>query len=96
MGFYDRSGEPIEMEEWVRLIEAGDVQVATTPTEDGIVSTVWVGIDMGFGGGPPLIFESMVFGNTMNQEQVRYETEEDARAGHEKLVELVRRAEVGP
>lgn len=55
------------------------------------VSTVFLGINHQFGGGPPLIFESMVFGGPLDQEQRRYSTELEARAGHAELLELVRK-----
>lgn len=58
------------------------------------VSTVWFGIDMGYGfitGGPPLIFETMIFGGAHHESQWRYATHAEAVAGHAAAVELVRR-----
>lgn len=52
------------------------------------VSTVFIGIDMSFGEGPPLIYETMIFGDQLNEEQWRWSTEEDARAGHEHIVQI--------
>jgi hypothetical protein len=57
------------------------------------VSTVWLGLDHSFGGGPPLIFESMVFdpgrgeGRWHDVDMDRYTTEAQARAGHRTMVE---------
>jgi hypothetical protein len=50
------------------------------------ISTVWVGIDMHLGPGPPLIFETMIFGGPRDQEQWRYATRAEALAGHRAVV----------
>jgi hypothetical protein len=68
------------------------------------VSTVWLGLDHNFFGGPPLIFETMVF--TLRDEpyvmpsgteywwegveQYRYSTLVEAEAGHTRILEMVR------
>ena len=46
------------------------------------VSTVWLGLDHSYDGGPPLIFETMVFGGGLDLEMERYSTEAEALAGH--------------
>lgn len=88
---YDREGRPIEMWQWCMLVESFDYKVIEkSQLPDGTeVSTVWLGLDHGFGGGPPLIFESMTFpppGSEAKQDQDRYVTEEEARAGHAAMV----------
>jgi len=40
--------------------------------------------------GPPLIFETMVFGIAGCEPQWRYSTEEEAKLGHQSVVELLR------
>lgn len=53
------------------------------------VSTVWLGIDHGPDEqGRPVIFETMVFPDERHVE--RYATEEDARAGHLRAVEMAK------
>ncbi len=95
--YYDRQGR---QRSW-RDILANDIQpaadrgedyrrVAETIGEAGTVSTVWLGMNHAWDDGPPLIFESMVFGGLLDQDQVRYTTEEQARAGHDELVAKVR------
>lgn len=71
--------------------------IARTVVRDGIeVSTVFLGLDHRFGqAGPPLLFETMVFGGLLDQEQHRYATIIEARAGHSAMVERVKRAEQG-
>ena len=61
--WYDRAGNPISLDEWVRLRGTpGYTIVARTDLGPLYVSTVWLGLDHGHGyGGPPIIFETMVF-----------------------------------
>lgn len=85
---YDRQGNPITLEQWSRMF--GDEEYKRIAKTDlpggGHVSTVWMGLDHGFGG-LHLIFETMVFGHPgADNEQERYSTEQEARAGHEEMV----------
>src|SRR5436189_165925 len=53
------------------------------------VSTVWLGLDHNFSlEGPPLIFETMVFGKElwMDLDSARYATEAEAMEGHWRMV----------
>ena len=55
------------------------------------VSTVWLGMDHNFiGTEPPIIFETMIFGGEFDEYQWRYSTEEEAKAAHVVIVELVK------
>jgi len=55
------------------------------------VSTVFLGLDHSFGDGQtPILFETMVFGGPLDQQQDRYSTYDEAEAGHEKMCNLVR------
>lgn len=66
-------------------------RVGRTNLGDFLVSTVWLfGIDHGHGEGPPLIFETMVFGEPYDQELQRYSTEEQAMRGHLETVDRLR------
>ena len=89
--YYNRKGQPIDMMEWGTLCNDLDYKVlARTDLPDGKwVSTVWLGLDHSFGGGAPLIFETMVFpsvGEWMELDCERYTFEEDAMKGHEEMV----------
>lgn len=58
-----------------------------------MVSTVFLGLDHRFtGSGPPLLFETMVFGiNAENQDMMsRYSTWDDAETGHMATVRRVK------
>lgn len=99
---YNRSGEHISMAHWAELFEDIDYKIVKrTEFDDGDVkvSTVWLGLDHGFGSGHkqaaifdrPIIFETMIFGlDHKNEPQWRYSTEEEARAHHDHLCEQLR------
>jgi len=83
---FDQSGEPITVEAWGALHDVdGYVFVRKTTIGDVEVSTVWLGIDHQHGDGPPLIFETMIFGGDHHGETWRYPTHDDAVAGHEAV-----------
>lgn len=86
---FDRQGRPITMEQWVA--EFGkDRHVAETDLGTlGYVSTVWLGLNHAFGSGPPVIFETMIFGGPMDEYMDRYSTEEEAKSGHEFAVQAL-------
>lgn len=99
IGWYDKDGIPITIEEWGRLNADRDYsQIDRTKILDGVnpssafdVSTVWLGLDHGGGSGAPVIFETMVFaeGSSMDVECRRYCTEAEAVAGHVEMVAYV-------
>lgn len=51
------------------------------------VSTVFCGVDRSLGRGPPLVFETMVFGGVLDGSEQLYSTREQALAGHKQLVQ---------
>ena len=80
----------VELMEWARWFEKADRRVAKTDVAHVNVSTVFLGVDHRFGDeGPPLIFETMVFGGPLDGEQDRYSTWDEAEAGHKRMVERV-------
>lgn len=70
----------------------GDRTVAKTTIGQYLVSTVFLGLDHQYGDGPPLLFETMVFGEEdwVEQYMDRYATWEQAERGHEHICALVR------
>ena len=87
---YDRDGNPISLDRWIELFhDKSYQQIAASTIGDVFVSTVWMGIDHGHGYSDwPIIFETMLFGpDGEGGECYRYCTKEDARAGHEEIVE---------
>lgn len=98
--YFDFDGVAITREEWSALFENrkndDSHRIGFTKLNHGEyeISTVWLGLDHSSGmGGPPLIFETMVFGHgdepLYEWEQRRYSTKEQARAGHEETVAAV-------
>lgn len=70
---------------WARWMETADRHVAQTQIGDVWVSTVFIGLDHNFFGGPPVLFETMAFVNQISAETLafaRYSTWEEAEAGH--------------
>lgn len=61
------------------------------------VSTVFIGLDHNLAEeGPPLLYETMVFGGELDASEERYATWDEAEAGHARWVEAVRAAEGNP
>jgi hypothetical protein len=77
-----------DLMEWAKGFEKSDRHVGSTLVGDVHISTVFLGLDHSFGDGPPLLFETMIFGGKHNQKQWRYSTWDEAVAGHEAAVKL--------
>ena len=91
--YYDKDGIPItDTLVWARKFEDKEYRrIAEATLPDGKwVSTVWLGLDHNYGGnGPPLIFETMVFGSHgdfRDLDTERYSTLADAQDGHNAMV----------
>jgi len=81
--------KPVDLMAWAKWFETAERHVAKTKINDDVhVSTVFLGLDHSFGAGPPLLFETMIFGGEHDQYIDRYETWEQAEAGHKKAVEI--------
>ena len=77
--------------EWAQQFEGMNRRVEITEVGKVKVSTVFLGLDHGFGGTPQW-FETMVFGGKLDQEQERYGTWDEAEAGHRAMVARVAKA----
>jgi hypothetical protein len=91
--YYDRNGEAIDAATW-GMLHAQDTyrQVGSTTIGPYLISTVWLGIDHGFGRqSGPVIFETMVFkGNEADDQYTeRYTTIGAAERGHSNIVGMV-------
>lgn len=83
-----------EWGEWMatadRVIRRSEIHTPGT-AEPVVVSTVFLGMDHGFGRQDrPVLWESMVFGGRLNERQERYTSHADAVAGHEALLAELR------
>lgn len=72
---------------WANWFEKADRNVAVDSFDDIMVSTVFLGLNHQFGNGPPLLFETMVFGGELDQEMDRYSTWDEAIKGHKIVVQ---------
>jgi hypothetical protein len=80
---------------WGRWYETGDRTVKKDRIDEGSqveVSTVFLGLDYNWCDGPPILFETMVFGGPLADEMDRYATWDEAEAGHAAMVQRVRAA----
>jgi len=93
------TGEPIlepDMLKWAEWFEEhnADRVVARTELPGGVVvSTVFLALDHNFGGGVPVLFETMIFGGPLDETQDRYTTRAAAENGHRYYVEQARIAQ---
>lgn len=93
----DEQGAPLEVRdvaEWGEWFTRERRIVSQTQIgEKVLVSTVFLGMNHRFGeDGPPLLWETMIFGGPLNEAQERYASLPDARAGHKVMCRQARRA----
>jgi hypothetical protein len=98
-------GKPVpepDLMKWARWFETANRRVnRTDPAKDldelgpACVSTVFLGIDHNLDGqGPPVLWETKVFGGPLNQEADRCSgSREQAEAMHARMVERVRQSQ---
>lgn len=82
--------------EWGRWFELASNRVVEQTDIDKVrISTMFLGIDHSFGcGGPPIVYETMIFGGEHDQYQDRCCTWDEAKKMHTKALWLVRGAEM--
>ena len=66
-----------------------DRQVAHNTIGKVRISTVFLQLDHQWGEGPPLVFETMIFGGEHDQYQERFHTWVEAEEGHKRALLLV-------
>jgi hypothetical protein len=88
----DGSLKVVPLMEWARWFETAERHLGNDFLDEGVhVSTVFLGIDHNFGlNGPPLLFETMIFGGPHDQYQDRYATRDEALAGHAKAMRIAK------
>ena len=83
---------PVDQAIWAQRFEISNRRVAHTRAAGLEVSTVFLGLDHRHGGGgPPLVFETMIFGGALDGHQWRYATWAEAEAGHRAAVDIASR-----
>ena len=90
----DEKGAPVaepDMMKWAQWFEKAERHVGNETIGDSKISTVFLGLDHAFGGGAPVLWETMVFGGALDQEQDRCSgSREQAEAMHARMVERVK------
>jgi hypothetical protein len=80
--------KPVDTLTWGRYLEEGDRTLQITEFNGVTVSTVFIGLDYNWYKRPggPIVWETMVFGGERDGLQRRYQTKEEAIAGHDQIV----------
>lgn len=89
----DDDGNPVPADNYATFgkffMEDRNRIVEQTQIGRAFVSTVFVGFNFAVGGGPPVLWETAVFG-LGDEYQERYTSREDAVAGHRRACEMAR------
>lgn len=81
---------PCSLDEWSERLGRNDHRLALDYIGRAKISTVFLAIDHNFSDeGPPLLFETLVFGGDRDGEMYRYATWEEAETGHKQLVDSI-------
>ena len=86
-----------DLMKWAYWFETADRRVAhNSPLPNVSISTVFLGLDHQFGKGPPLIFETMIFGGKHDGWTERCSTWDQAVAMHARAVNMVQETASSP
>jgi hypothetical protein len=102
----DREPVEVDMMTWALWFEKANRTVAKTVIVPNKVevSTVFLGLDHNFNSqlppigcepDPPIVFETLVFGGSMDGHMNRYATWDEAEAGHARMITQVKAAIAG-
>ena len=72
------------------FFESEDHVVGKDIIDGQLISTVFLALDHSWNGGPPLLFETMIFDGPHDQYMKRYSTYDEALKGHNKIVEVLK------
>ena len=82
---------PADLMTWAKWYETVDSRhVARETVEGADISTVFLGLNHQYGDGPPMLFETLVFGGPLDQEMDRCSTWAEAEEMHRAMCERVR------
>jgi hypothetical protein len=84
---------PADLVTWAMWLDNNNKTLGYTEiTSACMVSTVFLGLDHGWRDGPPILFETMIFGGPLDESQWRYSSYDDAMVGHTMAVKKARTA----
>jgi hypothetical protein len=95
----DDDGDPVPVDDvatWARWYETHDRVVAKTDVEGALVSTVFLSLDHAFMTGPPVLYETMIFGGPFDNYQWRHRNRHEALAAHDQIVTALQRGDTPP
>jgi hypothetical protein len=89
-----------ELATWTNWMEGPDRLVLDTqfidPARNRVrVCTAFLGVDVNFGDGEPILFETVIFGGPCDWQLYRYCTWEEAEQGHAVIVQRCRTRDAG-
>lgn len=92
------NGRPViepNIEKWAIWMETADRGVALTSVgSDCSVSTVFLSLDHQVSwNGPPLLYETIIFGGLLDGQMLRYSTLDEAQQGHAAMVKRAQQVE---
>ena len=95
LGYYRLAADgetPIKCEDliqWAKYFATSNRQVAENYIGEVRVSTVFLGLDHAWWGGPPMLLETMVFGGQHDGHQERASSRAEALTQHAEALDLV-------
>ena len=91
----DKKPYKVTLKESYKLYDDRDMKITKQDKVGDVrVSTVFLGLDHAWIGEPsPILWETMIFGGEHDQYQERYTSHEDALAGHQRAIDLVKNIE---
>lgn len=88
----DGTTRPVSAWQWTQEFNTMRRVIEKTTVGEAEVSTVFLGLNHNWRDGPPILFETMIFGLELDEDesdpQWRYTTLAEAKAGHEAAVGL--------
>jgi len=93
-----RKAVPVDLMTWAGWFEKNGTNtnrhVAGDTIDEVRIRTIFLGIDLALGEGPPMIFKTRVFGGPLDQEQDHCSTWEEAEAMHARMKKRVIKAQI--
>lgn len=86
-----RTPVPCTLQEWIENF--GNIRAVASDTVGHVtISTVFLGMDHHWGrDAAPLLFETMIFDDSISGRRWRYATYDEAETMHQKIVDAIRR-----
>lgn len=83
-----REAKPVSYAEWMKSLASSSMILKRSKAKRSTISTVFLGLSVG-PNKSPLLFETMVFDGKHDGYARRYNTMDEAEAGHKEIVAMV-------